>query len=108
MSQRLHPDEALPQEPIIPPPPDQSSTQTLPHSHLHNHLVSERPKTVTELYDQFAKFSKSEIQHSRKLEQLRKLANLDEALRAHNTDNQHNYPKPVHSIGSEGVRPSEN
>jgi hypothetical protein len=36
---------------------------------LHSHLVRKRPKTVTELYDQFAKFSKSEIQYFRKLEQ---------------------------------------
>jgi hypothetical protein len=36
---------------------------------LHNHLVRECPKTVPELYDQFAKFSKSKIQHFRKLEQ---------------------------------------
>jgi hypothetical protein len=36
---------------------------------LHSHLVREQPKTVSELYEQFAKFSKSEIQHSRKLEQ---------------------------------------
>jgi hypothetical protein len=28
---------------------------------LHNHLVRERPKTVPELYEQFAKFNKSEI-----------------------------------------------
>jgi hypothetical protein len=36
---------------------------------LYSHLVQERPKTVPELYEQFAKFSKSEIQHFRKLEQ---------------------------------------
>jgi hypothetical protein len=30
---------------------------------LHSHLVRERPKTVSELYEQFTKFSKSEIQH---------------------------------------------
>jgi hypothetical protein len=30
---------------------------------LHSHLVREQPKTVLELYDQFAKFSKSEVQH---------------------------------------------
>jgi hypothetical protein len=36
---------------------------------LHNHLVRERPKIVSELYDKFAKFSKSKIQHFRKLEQ---------------------------------------
>jgi hypothetical protein len=34
---------------------------------LHSHLVRERLKTVSELYDQFVKFSKSEIQHFRKL-----------------------------------------
>jgi hypothetical protein len=36
---------------------------------LYSHLVQERPKTVPELYEQFAKFSKSEIQHFHKLEQ---------------------------------------
>jgi hypothetical protein len=35
---------------------------------LHSHLVRERPKIVTELYEQFTKFSKFEIQHFRKLE----------------------------------------
>jgi hypothetical protein len=35
---------------------------------LHSHLVRERPKIVLELYEQFAKFSKSEAQHFRKLE----------------------------------------
>jgi hypothetical protein len=34
---------------------------------LHSHMVRERPKTVPELYDQFVKFSKSEIQHFHKL-----------------------------------------
>jgi hypothetical protein len=41
---------------------------------LHSHLVREQPKTVPELYDQFAKFSKSEIQHFHKPEQQRKVA----------------------------------
>jgi hypothetical protein len=36
---------------------------------LHSYLVRERAKTVLELYDQFAKFNKSEIQHFHKLEQ---------------------------------------
>jgi hypothetical protein len=36
---------------------------------LHNHLVREWPKIVPELYEQFAKFDKSEIQHFHKLEQ---------------------------------------
>jgi hypothetical protein len=36
---------------------------------LHNHMVREQPKIVPKLYDQFAKFSKLEIQHFCKLEQ---------------------------------------
>jgi hypothetical protein len=28
---------------------------------LHSHLVKERPKTVPELYEELAKFSKSEV-----------------------------------------------
>jgi hypothetical protein len=35
---------------------------------LHSHLVGERPKTVPKLYEEFAKFSKSEVLHFRKLE----------------------------------------
>jgi hypothetical protein len=35
---------------------------------LHSHLVIEWPKIVSELYEQFAKFGKSEIQHFCKLE----------------------------------------
>jgi hypothetical protein len=34
---------------------------------LHSHLVRERPKTVSELYEQFTKFSKSKVHHFRKL-----------------------------------------
>jgi hypothetical protein len=54
---------------------------------LHNHLVSEWPKIVLELYEQFAKFSKLEIQHFRKLEQQRKVSKPDEATRPHYNDN---------------------
>jgi hypothetical protein len=36
---------------------------------LHSYLVREQPKTVPELYEQFAKFNKSEIQHFCKLDQ---------------------------------------
>jgi hypothetical protein len=35
---------------------------------LHSHLVIEWPKIVSELYEQFTKFGKSEIQHFCKLE----------------------------------------
>jgi hypothetical protein len=63
---------------------------------------------VPKLYDEFAKFSKSEVQHFCKLEQQRKVAKLDEAPRVHYGDNQCNYLKPVHSIGSDGYKPLEN
>jgi hypothetical protein len=43
--------------------------KTLRARPLHSHLVRERLKTVSELYEQFTKFSNSEIQHFRKLEQ---------------------------------------
>jgi hypothetical protein len=51
---------------------DQVIAQAIKARHagpLHSHLVRERPKTVSELYEQFAKFSKSEIQHYHKFEQ---------------------------------------
>jgi hypothetical protein len=54
---------------------DQVITQAIKALHvgsLHNHLVRERPKTVQELYENFEKFSKSEVLHFRKLEQQRK------------------------------------
>jgi hypothetical protein len=41
-------------------------------SQLHNHLVRERPRTLEELYDNFQKFSRSEVLHFRKLGQQRK------------------------------------
>jgi hypothetical protein len=75
---------------------------------LHSHLVRERPKIVPELYDQFAKFNKSEIQHFRKLEQQRKVAKLDEASRPLYGDSHHNYPKQVHNIGPDSDGASEN
>jgi hypothetical protein len=75
---------------------------------LHSHLVREQPKVVLELYEQFAKFSKSEIQHFHKLEQQRKASKLDKAPRPHHNESQHSYPKPMHSIDSDGCGPPEN
>jgi hypothetical protein len=75
---------------------------------MHNHLVRERSKTVPELYEQFTKFSKSEIQHFHKLEQQSKVSKPDEAPRPHYNENQRNYPKPVHNIDSDGHGPPEN
>jgi hypothetical protein len=48
---------------------------------LHNHLVLERPKTVVELYEDFAKFSKLEVLHFRKLGQQRKSPMHDKSLK---------------------------
>jgi hypothetical protein len=53
---------------------------------LHSHIVRERPKTVPELYEQFAKFSKSEIQHFSKLEYQRNFLRPDEAPRSHQNE----------------------
>jgi hypothetical protein len=59
------------------------ATKALRMKPLHSHLVREQPKIVLELYEQFAKFSKSKIQQFCKLEQQRKISKLDEALRPH-------------------------
>jgi hypothetical protein len=75
---------------------------------LHNNLVRERPKTVSELYEQFAKFSKSKIQHFHKLEQQRKVSKADEAPKSHHNESQRTYPKPMHNINSDGCGPPEN
>jgi hypothetical protein len=75
---------------------------------LCSHLVRERPKTMPELYEQFTKFSKSEIQHFRKLEQQRKISKPDEAPRHRHNKSQRSYPKPVHNIDSDGCGPPEN
>jgi hypothetical protein len=56
--------------------------------HLQNHLVREWPKTVPELYEEFVKFSRSDIQHFLKLEQQRKLSKPDEAPRPWYNENQ--------------------
>jgi hypothetical protein len=75
---------------------------------LHNHLVRERPKIVSKLYEQFAKFSKLEILHFGKLEQQRKASKPDEATRPHYNDNQRSYPGHVHIIDSDDCGPPEN
>jgi hypothetical protein len=72
-------------------------------------VVRESPKIVPELYEQFAKFSKSGVQHFHKLERQRKTPKQDEALRppCYN-DNKGSYPKQVDSIDSDGCGPMEN
>jgi hypothetical protein len=71
-------------------------------------LVRERPKIVLKLYDQFAKISKSGIQHFHKLEQQWKVTKPDEAPRGHYSDNHRNYPKLMHNIGLDDEGPSKN
>jgi hypothetical protein len=75
---------------------------------MHNHLVRERPKIVSGIYEQFVKFSKAEVQHFHKLEQQRKVPKSDEAPRPCYNDNQCNYPKLVQNIESDGCGPLEN
>jgi hypothetical protein len=75
---------------------------------LHSHLVREWPKAVLELYEQFTKFSKSEIQHFRKLEQQRKISMPDEASRPCHNESQCSYPRPIHNIDSDGCGIPEN
>jgi hypothetical protein len=70
---------------------EQIIAQTIKALHagpLHSHLVREQPKIVSELYEQFIKFNKSEIQHFHKLEQQRKVSKLDEAPRPRYNENQ--------------------
>jgi hypothetical protein len=75
---------------------------------LHSHLVREWPKIVPELYEKFAKFSKSEVQHFHMLEQQRKTPKPDEApMPPCYVDSQRSYPKQVHIIDSDGCEPLE-
>jgi hypothetical protein len=48
---------------------------------LHSHLVREHQKTLEELYEEFQKFSRSEVSHFRKLHQQRKTTNENEGSR---------------------------
>jgi hypothetical protein len=76
---------------------------------LHSYLVRERQKTIAELYEEFSKFSKSEVLHFRNLEQQRKAPKHNEASRtAYYNDNQRNYPKQVCNIDSDDCGPTEN
>jgi hypothetical protein len=63
---------------------------------------------VSELYEQFTKFRKFEIQHFRKLEQQRKVSKPEEAPRPCYNKNQRSYPKSVHNIDFDGCGPPEN
>jgi hypothetical protein len=63
---------------------EQAITQARKAMHagqLHNHLVRERLRILEELYDNFRKFSRSEVLHFRKLGQQRKTVNENEGSR---------------------------
>jgi hypothetical protein len=63
---------------------------------------------VSELYEQFTKFSKSEVQRFLKLKQQRKTLEPDEVSRSRYNNSQRSYPKAVHTIDSDGYVPPEN
>jgi deoxyribodipyrimidine photolyase len=61
-----------------------------------------------QVYEQFVKFSKSEIQYFRKLEQQRKVSKPEKAPKPRYNENQRSCPKPVHSIESDAYGPPKN
>jgi hypothetical protein len=75
---------------------------------LHSHLVRERPKTMADLYEEFAKFAKLEVLHFCKLEQQRKGPKHDEASGSPHHSNHRTYAKQVHNIGFDDCGPLEN
>jgi hypothetical protein len=70
----------------------------------HSHLIREPPKIVTELYEEFAKLSKSEVMHFRKLQQHKKHPSTTK-LPCHLIQMTISAatPKQVHNIDSDGV-----
>jgi hypothetical protein len=60
---------------------DEQAIKALRAGQLHNHLVRECLRTLEELYDNFQKFSRSEVLHFRKLGQQRKIINENEGSR---------------------------
>jgi hypothetical protein len=97
---------------------EQAITQAIKALHagqLHSHLVRERPRTLEELYDNFQKFSRSEVLHFHNLDQQRKTVNKNEGSRPakynKNRDNTSNFDithKQVYSIDSDGCGTPEN
>jgi hypothetical protein len=68
--------------------PEVSDEQAITHvikalraGQLHSHLVRERSKTLEGLYEEFRKFSRSEVSHYCKLDQQRKVTNENECSR---------------------------
>jgi hypothetical protein len=77
-------------------------------------LVLEHPRMLEELYDNFRKFSKSEVLHFSKLEELRKVPKENEASRPtkfnrgrKSTMGFDNTTKQIHNIDSDGCGPQK-
>jgi hypothetical protein len=75
----------------------------------------ERPKSLEELYEEFRKFSRSEVSHYRKLDQQRKTTSKNESSSPFKYNKSKEgvtsfepTRKHVHSIDSDGFRPQEN
>jgi hypothetical protein len=75
---------------------------------LHSHLVREHPRTLEELYDNFRKFSRSEVLQFHKPGQQRKIINENKSSRptkcTKNRENTSNFDttyKQIHSIDSD-------
>jgi hypothetical protein len=81
---------------------------------LHSCPVRECPRTLKELYDNFHKFSRSELLHFRKLDQQKKVPRENEASRPakynksrESTISFDNVTKQIHSIDLDGCGPPE-
>jgi hypothetical protein len=99
----------------VPEVSDEQAIKAQRASQLHSHLVRERLRTLEKLYDNFRKFSKSEVLHFHKLGQQRKTVNENQGSRPtkynksrENTSNFDTTHKQVHSIDSDGCGPQEN
>jgi hypothetical protein len=91
---------------------EQAIMQAMRADQLRSHLVRERPQTLKELYEEFQKFSRSEVSHFHMLDQQRKTTNENEASRPfkyskgkEGATSFDTARKQVHSIDSEGSRP---
>jgi hypothetical protein len=97
---------------------DQVITQAIKALHigqLHSYLVREHPRTLEELYDNFCKFSRSEVLHFCKLDQQKKVPKEKEASRPtkynksrESTKSFNNVHKQIYIIDSNGCGPPEN
>jgi hypothetical protein len=97
---------------------DQVITQAIKELHagyLHSYLVREHLKTLEESYDNFQKFSRSEVLHFRKLDQQSKVPKGSEGSRPTKYNksrgsimNFDTSQKQIHSISSDRCGPPEN